>query len=121
MIYHEERLMDVDTKLINLVKEFSMYEDVIVLCGYRGEKEQTEAFNKGNSKAKWPKSKHNKKPSLAIDIGPTLDSGKSVPWNQLDKWVTFCEAFEAFAHRKGVKLIGGYGFRQRDYPHWELP
>jgi hypothetical protein len=44
--------------------------DFKILCGHREEKEQNEAFNKGNSKLKWPQSKHNSLPSLAVDIAP---------------------------------------------------
>jgi peptidoglycan L-alanyl-D-glutamate endopeptidase CwlK len=46
------------------------FVDFSVICGHRNEREQTEAYNKGTSKLKWPKSKHNKFPSEAIDIVP---------------------------------------------------
>jgi len=37
---------------------------------HRGKKEQDEAFARGTSKVKFPNSKHNKLPSLAVDIQP---------------------------------------------------
>lgn len=46
------------------------YFDCTILDGHRGEKEQNEAFHKGTSKLKFPKSKHNKLPSLAVDVTP---------------------------------------------------
>lgn len=44
--------------------------DNSVLTGAREEEEQTEAFLSGNSKLRWPLSRHNKKPSMAADVTP---------------------------------------------------
>jgi len=44
--------------------------DFSVIKGFRGEEEQNKAFDGGFSKLKYPKSKHNKKPSMAVDIQP---------------------------------------------------
>jgi len=45
------------------------YENTIV-CGHRGEQEQNEAFVSGASEKKWPNSKHNSYPSMAVDAAP---------------------------------------------------
>jgi len=55
--------------------------DITVLCGYRSEAEQNAAFAKGTSKLKFPRSKHNSFPSLAVDIAP-VKNGK-VDWNDI--------------------------------------
>ena len=44
--------------------------DCSVLCGHRTSAEQTEAFNSGASKVKFPHSKHNRYPSVAVDLAP---------------------------------------------------
>jgi peptidoglycan L-alanyl-D-glutamate endopeptidase CwlK len=44
--------------------------DISLLCGHRGQKEQNEAFENGFSKVRWPDGKHNKWPSLAVDLQP---------------------------------------------------
>ena len=44
--------------------------DIKILCGHRSELEQERAFDKGTSKAKWGKSKHNRIPSDAVDAMP---------------------------------------------------
>jgi peptidoglycan LD-endopeptidase CwlK len=44
--------------------------DCVVLEGYRNEYDQDEAYKNGNSKLKWPNGKHNKSPSLAVDVAP---------------------------------------------------
>lgn len=42
--------------------------DMTVLCGFRGQLEQDAAVARGASKTPWPRSKHNRKPALAVDI-----------------------------------------------------
>ena len=49
-----------------VVKSF----DCTVIEGHRGEKKQNEAYRKGNSKLKYPNGKHNKTPSIAVDVIP---------------------------------------------------
>ena len=44
--------------------------DLSIICGHRGEAEQTKAFVAKKSKTPWPRSKHNRKPSWAFDFMP---------------------------------------------------
>lgn len=44
--------------------------DVSVLCTYRSEQEQNDCYSRGASKLRFPYSRHNRKPSLAIDLQP---------------------------------------------------
>lgn len=44
--------------------------DNSILCGHRGEAEQNEAYRSGKSQLKFPESKHNKSPSMAVDVVP---------------------------------------------------
>lgn len=44
--------------------------DCSIICGHRGKEEQNQAFYLGNSKLKYPNSRHNQIPSAAIDIVP---------------------------------------------------
>lgn len=85
--------------------------DLAVLCGYRGEKEQNEAFAKGTSKLKWPNSKHNHLPSLAVDLAPY-----PVDW----KNVAAFESLRVYA----LAVADTLGIRIRiiswDLPHYEL-
>jgi len=62
--------------LMNYVIQF--YDNTIV-CGTRGKKEQTKAYNEGNSKVKYPNSKHNTIPSIAIDAAPYERTG--IDWS----------------------------------------
>lgn len=44
--------------------------DIKIECGYRGQDAQDEAFANGYSKLQYPNSKHNKMPSMAVDVTP---------------------------------------------------
>lgn len=44
--------------------------DLSLICGYRDRLTQTEAFENGFSKVQYPDGKHNKIPSLAVDLQP---------------------------------------------------
>ena len=97
--------------------------DFSVICGFRGEKEQNEAYASGNSKLKWPQSKHNKKPSEAVDIVPY-----PVDWNDIKRFETLgqivlqtWETDVAEEDRVGWELVWGKNFKGLvDYPHFEL-
>lgn len=87
--------------------------DITVLCGFRGEKEQNEAYAKKASKLQWPNSKHNKLPSLAVDMAPY-----PIDWS-----VAGLPAFRALrkytlsvAERLGIKIR----IISWDWPHYEL-
>lgn len=42
--------------------------DFALVCGFRDEASQHQAFKDGNSKLDWPLSKHNHYPSMAVDL-----------------------------------------------------
>lgn len=54
--------------------------DNTIVCGSRDETDQNKAFKEGKSKLKFPHSKHNKLPSLAVDAAPYI-AGK-INWKR---------------------------------------
>jgi len=87
--------------------------DIAVLCGFRGEKEQNAAYAKKASRLQWPNSKHNKLPSLAVDMAPY-----PIDWS-----LAGLPAFRALrkytltvAERLGIKIR----IISWDWPHYEL-
>jgi peptidoglycan L-alanyl-D-glutamate endopeptidase CwlK len=46
------------------------YYDHSILCGHRGREEQEKAFKEKKTKVIYPHSKHNKLPSMAVDVAP---------------------------------------------------
>jgi len=65
-----ERLKTCDERLQYIVRELSMVMDITVIEGHRSVARQDALFNAGASKVKGGGSKHNSKPSLAVDICP---------------------------------------------------
>ena len=65
-----ERLQTCHPDLQEIFNEVIKHFDCSVLCGFRTKEEQNEWYAKGTSKLPWPKSKHNKAPSLAVDVAP---------------------------------------------------
>lgn len=110
-----ERIAECHSDLQKIVHELIKEMDVTVLCGYRGKEQQNEAFVKGFSKLQYPESKHNQKPSLAIDVAPY-----PIDWNDISRFEKMCDIIERIAKEKQIKIRLGRGFSFKDYPHIEL-
>lgn len=115
-----------------LFMEVIKHWDCTILDGYRTEAEQNEAYRKGHSKLKYPKSKHNKKPSHAVDVTPY-----PVDWNDYRRmymFAGFVKGIAACTYYNGLYKISDYlrcgadwnGNRDindqtfHDLPHFEL-
>jgi peptidoglycan L-alanyl-D-glutamate endopeptidase CwlK len=85
--------------------------DVTVLCGHRGKAEQDKAFADGASKLRWPNSKHNQTPSLAVDLAPY-----PIDWNNVAAFDVLRGYALGVAARLGIKLR----VISWDRPHFEL-
>jgi peptidoglycan LD-endopeptidase CwlK len=103
--------------LQKIANELIKLGNYTVLCGHRNEHDQNEAFKHGYSKLKFPHSKHNKLPSLAMDICPY---NNGVDWKDLAAFDLMCDRVEEIAKRLNIKIRLGRDFRFRDYPHIEL-
>ncbi|MDX9730213.1 MAG: hypothetical protein RBT63_00445 [Bdellovibrionales bacterium] len=76
--------------------------DCTILEGHRGEAEQNAAFDRGDSKLQWPDGKHNKAPSLAVDVAPY-----PIDWKDLKRFAHFAGYVQATADRLGIKIRWG--------------
>jgi peptidoglycan L-alanyl-D-glutamate endopeptidase CwlK len=54
--------------LVQVMEEVVKWIDIAVICGHRGKTAQDEAFFSNKSKLRWPNSKHNSIPSMAVDV-----------------------------------------------------
>ena len=118
------RLATCDEDLQELFEEVVRIFDCTVLCGHRGKKEQMEAYNSGNSNAKYPKGRHNKMPSMAVDV-------MRYPVNRedLERQTLFAGFVLGIAKQMGIDLIWGNDWDGdfdtkdtglKDYPHFEV-
>ena len=90
--------------------------DCSIIEGFRDEQRQNEAYSIGKSKAKWPQSKHNQRPSRAVDCIPY-----PCDWNDLERFHELGGVVQGVAHMLGIKIKWGRGFAKlRDFPHYEL-
>lgn len=112
----KERLATAHPDLQRLFNEVIKDVDCTVLYGHRGKKEQDDAYARGNSGLQWPNSKHNKKPSLAVDVVPW-----PVNWNDLESFVRLSRIVKLKAKLLGIPIVWGGDWKKLvDMPHYEL-
>lgn len=76
--------------------------DCAVLEGHRTEEAQEEAYRTGHSKLRWPFSKHNVLPSLAVDVAPY-----PINWNDTIRFYFFAGYVLGVASKLGINLRWG--------------
>lgn len=119
-----KELATCDEKLQKLFSEVIKHYDCTVICGFRGEADQNEAFRTGKSKLKFPDSKHNISPAKAVDVVPF-----PVDWGNTAKFLHFAGFVLGVAEVMNIKIRWGGDFNQDlnfkndafiDMPHFEL-
>lgn len=124
-----EQLETCDFRLQDLIhrvaSEAPSHLDFSVLCGYRNQADQTMAYLRGNSKAQWPNSKHNRSPSLAVDLAPY-----PIDWNDTYRFARLMGFVECIAWQMklGERIRFGHDFNGNgrhddkfvDWPHLEI-
>jgi len=96
------KLHTCDERLVDLFNEVVKGFDCTILEGHRGKKAQNEAFNKGNSKVKFPNGKHNQSPSVAVDVAPY-----PIDWSDRDRFHYFSGYVLGIASQMGLKIRWG--------------
>jgi peptidoglycan L-alanyl-D-glutamate endopeptidase CwlK len=64
------RLATCEAPLQELCRRIVTHLDITILFGHRTEAEQEDAYRRGASTKRWPESKHNRMPALAVDAAP---------------------------------------------------
>ena len=104
-------------KLRTLMEAVILGYDVTIICGHRNEKDQTDAYNAGNSKAKWGQSLHNTLPSRAVDMIPSPFLG----WDDAEGFARMMGYVQGVADSMNLELKFGRDFASFvDAPHIEL-
>jgi len=80
--------------------------DMTILCGYRNQEEQHEAYITGKSQKEWPDSLHNKNPSLAVDFAPYFPQVK-IDWEDIPAFALLAGYLIRIGEGMGVKLRWG--------------
>jgi peptidoglycan L-alanyl-D-glutamate endopeptidase CwlK len=125
----KNRRATLDPRLRQIVNEAIKVFDFTIVCGHRGKKAQEKAFKDGKSQLHWPHSKHNTKPSIAVDLAPYDPQARRIDWNNRDRFVLLAGVILGIAHKMGVKLRWGGDWdsdtfmkdqRFHDRPHFEI-
>lgn len=115
------RLATCHINLQKVVTKVSRQTPLMVVCGFRPEEKQNEAFKNNFSQVKWPNSKHNnmqhdKIPySLAVDLAPL-----PLNWHNIRHFYELAAYMWAESTKDGVRLRWGGSFSFGDYGHYEL-
>ena len=89
---------DIKSLFNEVVKHF----DCTIIEGHRGKKKQNAAYNKGNSKVKFPNGKHNSSPSVAVDVAPY-----PIDWSDRDRFHYFAGYVLGIASQMGINVRWG--------------
>lgn len=120
----QARLETCHPKIQEILNEAIKHIDFSVTCGHRNEADQTKAFVENKSKVQWPNSKHNSKPSRAVDIVPY-----PVDWDNIKRFAHLGGLIRGIAAMKGIKIRCGFDWDMdgditdhdfMDWPHIEL-
>ena len=98
----KSKLHTCDRRLIELLNEVVKEFDCTVIEGHRGKDAQNKAYNKGNSKLKFPHGKHNKSPSVAVDVAPY-----PIDWKDRDRFHYFGGYVLGIAKSLGLNIRWG--------------
>ena len=98
----KKHLKTCDERLQTLFSEVVKVFDCSILVGHRGEEDQNKAYADGNSQVKWPKGKHNKKPSSAVDVAPY-----PIDWEDRERFSYFAGFVKGVAYRLNIPLRWG--------------
>jgi len=107
-----------DIRWKTIMNEVIKYYDCTIITGHRDKEEQNAKYAEGTSEVSWPNSKHNTRPSMAIDVAPwpiPTDWGDKV-WKDRVKFYELKAIIFFVAAKQGIKVRYG-GDWDRDYDY----
>ena len=119
-----ERLNTCHPILINIFTEVLKIMDITILEGYRNKFAQNKAYDRGYSQLRYPRSKHNQKPSVAIDVAPY-----PIDWENTDRFFYLAGLVQGISASYETKIRWGGDWDSdndfndqsfNDYPHFEI-
>lgn len=122
----QAHLMQCHHKLQQVFNEVIKHFDCTVTCGHRGETEQNLLYfsTPQRTKVRWPNSRHNKVPSIAVDVTPY-----PVDYNDRERQTLFAGFVLGIAAGMGIDLVWGGDWdddtevddnKFDDFPHFQL-
>lgn len=121
------RLETCDDRLIAICNRVIQAFDFTVVEGYRSNEDQDIMYNTGRSKLRAGMSRHNRAPSMAVDVAPYRNGG--IDWDSREHFFMLAGHMFQAASELGVKLRwggdwdGDLDFKDQsfnDLPHFEI-
>ena len=110
------KLKTCDKRLQEIFNTVVKTRDCTILEGHRNERLQNKAFDDGNSKARWPNSRHNTTPSKAVDVMPY-----PIDWDDSEGLKDFASFVEGVSAGLGYSVQWGGRWKSFfDGPHWQV-
>ena len=128
----KERLQTCHNDLRVLFGHVIQNYDCTIVEGHRGKERQNKAYTEGKSQLKWPNSKHNKYPSLAVDAAPFEKKGLDWSYSQMAFFAGYVLGIADQLYTTGVishKIRAGIDWNMnrdiddetfKDAPHFEI-
>ena len=120
----KRHLASCDERIQLVFNKVAEYYNCTIICGHRGKADQTLAVENGKSQVSWPNSKHNSKPSKAVDVMPY-----PIDWFDYQRAAHFAGFVLGIAASMNIKMRWGGDWDKDgqlkdhkflDYPHFEL-
>ncbi|HSH41651.1 MAG TPA: hypothetical protein VK973_05940 [Arenicellales bacterium] len=96
------RLETCDERLQALFARVIEGWDCTILEGHRDKTAQNAAFEEGNSKLRWPDGKHNRLPSIAVDVAPY-----PIDWGNTKRFYAFAGYVIGIAEEMDIPIRWG--------------
>ena len=95
-------------------------QELAVVCGHRGEREQEAAYRAGRSKARFGASAHNMTPSMAVDVAP-MKGLTAIDWDvKGSAWRALLRLAREVAWKEGINVDWRRSMFSGDEGHIEL-
>jgi len=104
----KSRLATCHQDIIDLCLNVIDNYDFTVIWGYRSEREQNDCYDRGTSFKQFPLSKHNKNPSIAVDVAPWhAASPHHIRWNNEREFIFLAGRFMQAADSMEIQIRWG--------------
>lgn len=100
--HSEDKLNTCDKRLQTILRTVIQFYDFTIIWGGRNETQQNKLYDDGKSKLKYPNSKHNTVPSLAVDVAPY-----PIDWNDLPRFYVLMGRIKQVADMLDIPIRGG--------------
>ena len=95
----KKNLEEAHEDLQKVFNEVIKYIDCKVIEGFRSQVEQDKTYFSGKSKLKYPESKHNQIPCLAVDVVPY-----PIDWNDRERFYYFAGVVSGVSKSMGIDI-----------------